>query len=66
MSFVVNPSNRYKAISGTNPFAEMTMNAVANNAVNLGQGFPAFGSPKFIGESLKEIIPGDEWALSVP
>jgi aspartate/methionine/tyrosine aminotransferase len=49
-----------------NVFAEMTMNAVANKAVNLGQGFPAFGAPKFIGESLKEIIPGDEWIYDVP
>lgn len=35
-SFVVKPSNRHAALSGTNVFAEMTMNAVANNAVNLG------------------------------
>ena len=41
---------------GTTIFAEMTRLAIANDAVNLGQGFPDFDGPDFIKEAAIEAI----------
>ena len=41
---------------GTTIFQEMTELANANNAVNLGQGFPDFPAPDFIKEAAREAI----------
>ncbi|MCB0006894.1 MAG: aminotransferase class I/II-fold pyridoxal phosphate-dependent enzyme [Anaerolineales bacterium] len=44
---------------GTTIFTEMTNMAVANNAVNLGQGFPDFAAPAFIKEAARQAIADD-------
>lgn len=41
---------------GTSIFAEMTKLAIANEAVNLGQGFPDFDGPDFVKEAAIEAI----------
>ncbi len=41
---------------GTSIFAEITQLAVANDAVNLGQGFPDFDGPDFVKQAAIEAI----------
>ncbi|MBX3365257.1 MAG: aminotransferase class I/II-fold pyridoxal phosphate-dependent enzyme [Phycisphaeraceae bacterium] len=41
---------------GTTIFAEMTRLAMANNAINLSQGFPDFDGPDFVKEAAIEAI----------
>jgi aspartate/methionine/tyrosine aminotransferase len=65
-TFTPRPSSRHAALSSINIFAETTMMANKYNAVNLGQGFPSFGAPSFLQESLKEIMVGDEWSDKSP
>lgn len=47
-------STRLKGM-GESVFAEFTNSCIANEAVNLGQGFPNYAPPKFVQECLQEV-----------
>ena len=49
-----------RALAATpNIFAEMTALAQRHSAINLGQGFPSFGAPSFLHDSLSSILSKD-------
>ncbi|KDO16978.1 hypothetical protein SPRG_17576 [Saprolegnia parasitica CBS 223.65] len=44
---------------GKNVFAEFSALAAKHNSLNLGQGFPSFGTPAFLKEAAIEAIAGE-------
>ena len=53
-------SHKVKEIlSQGNIFADFTLLANKHGAMNLGQGFPSFGSPSFLSSTLNEVAQGD-------
>jgi aspartate/methionine/tyrosine aminotransferase len=54
------PSKRIEnLVLDGNVFADFTALSNQHGAANLGQGFPSFGSPKFLSEVLSEVCYGD-------
>lgn len=47
-----------------NVFSDFTALSNKHGAANLGQGFPSFGSPKFLSEVLSEVCNGDAFVSS--
>ena len=49
-----------------NIFADFTILANQHQAMNLGQGFPSFGSPPFLAKSLAQMSSGDSYCETGP
>lgn len=49
-----------------NIFADFTLLANQHQAMNLGQGFPSFGSPSFLSKSLAVMSSGDSYCETGP
>lgn len=49
-----------------NIFADFTMLATQHKAMNLGQGFPSFGSPTFLSKYVNEVSIGDSYCEDGP
>lgn len=56
------PSKKLKAVMVPNLFAQFTALANKHQAVNLGQGFPSFGSPGFLRQAVADVMADDVFA----
>ena len=64
-SVAIAPAKRIKdLVRGGNVFADFTALSIKHGAANLGQGFPSFGSPQFLSDSLSEVCHGDIYSES--
>jgi aspartate/methionine/tyrosine aminotransferase len=70
LSEVIVPAKRIEnLVLDGNVFADFTALSNQHGAANLGQGFPSFGSPKFLSDVLSEVCNGDTFvdqALATP
>ena len=58
------PAKRLKAALAPNVFAQFTALAKQHGAANLGQGFPSFGSPRFLQDAVMKAMQGDVFATT--
>ena len=67
LSHSIKPASRVEAVlEEGNVFASFTALANKHKAMNLGQGFPSFGSPPFLSTVLSEVCKGDAFSEKGP